>query len=113
MKRLLSVLAVLVVGAMLAPAHAQMAGPPDNGSDHLVSSGDRSGGIKHIAKAAPRIETHVGMPGPLNPEPGPVAAGSELMPSRGSAIVHPTGGSFISREQQAEREIQKLIRRLG
>ena len=113
MRRLLSVLAVLVVSAMLAPAHAQIAGPPDNGSDQLVSSGARGGGYKHVAKASPRVESHVGMPGPLNPEPGPVAAGSELMPSRGSAIVHPTGGSFISREQQADREIHKLIRKLG
>ena len=115
MKRLLTVVAVLGAGALMAalPAHAQMAGPPDTGSDQLIAVGSGMGSIKHVARVTPLGETHVGMPGPYEPEPGPVALGSQLMPSRGSAIVHPTGGRIVSPKQQADREIQKLIRKLG
>lgn len=114
MTRRMSVLAlVLGAAAVLVPATAQQR-PPDNGGDHLKAAiGNGLGAIKHVARNNPLQESHVGMPGPLDTDAGPMAAGSELLPSRGSAIVQPTGGAFISPKQQADREIRQLIRKLG
>ena len=116
MKKLLNILTLTGALAILVaatPAFAQVAGPPDSGSDQFVAVGSNMGGIKEVARNPRLTETHVGMPGIYDPEPGPFAAGSEMMPSRGSAIVHPSGGTFVSPEQRADREIRQLIRKLG
>ena len=42
----------------------------------------------------------------------PQAFGSDTMIARGSAIVAPRGGDFMSSKRVAEREIRTLIRKL-
>jgi hypothetical protein len=113
MKTLLAVLVVFVVGAMLAPAQAQVEAQVDPGSTEIVSVGGVHGAFQRLAHDKPSGGSYVPLPGQFEPEPGPTAAGSAFLPSWGRAIVRPTGGSFVSPKQQADREIQRLIRKLG
>ena len=78
MTRAMPVLAlVLGAAAVLVPATAQSQRAPDNGGDHLVAAvGNGMGAIKHVARKNPIQESHVGMPGPLDTDAGPLAAGS-------------------------------------
>jgi hypothetical protein len=71
--------------------------------------------IKHIALLEPPPEPTYTQPNHVDREPvtGPVSIGSDMSTTVGSAIVAPTGGSFMSPRQRSEQAINGLIRKLG
>ncbi len=132
MKRSLVVLSFLAVGLLVAStgAHAEVENVGAHSVDRFLAPGQEGGRpyLVHPCRAFP-----VGEPEPVPlpiPQPGdqigersvsadsklgPRSSGSELGVGlfAGSAMIAPRGGTMSTPEQQADRAIDRLIRRLN
>jgi hypothetical protein len=69
----------------------------------------------------PHTEARPGLPAPVQTSEGPIVNVSKIDPifgmettniTTGSALITPRGGAISTPQQQADREIRKVIRRL-
>jgi len=99
---------------LIAPAAALADAAPDP-SEQLEPAADRSPsyGIVRLDLKREYRPSPVPLPMPVEPDPDPRSVGSTSSPDFGSALVGARGSAASTPQQQAEREIRRLIRKLG
>jgi hypothetical protein len=90
----------------------------DVGDTNVLNS-NRPGRLYHVAKAdPPRVQSNeVSLPMPIEPPlPESLGGATQLgrsFESSGFSMLSPRGGAMLSPKQRADRDVQKLIKRLG
>jgi len=111
----LSLVGVILALLVLMPAVALAEEEPDNRTE-IGDVTDPTGGVVKLNLNYSHAISPVPLPMPIEP---PVRASSTYEQSSGntslggSSIVAPRGGAMSTPKQQADREIRRLIRRLG
>ena len=115
MVKKLSLIGVVLALLVLMPAVTLAEEVPDNRTE-IEDITDPTGGVVKLNLNYSGPKAPVPLPMPIDPPVRPSSAYEQDSGSTslgGSSIVAPRGGAMSTPKQQADREIRRLIRRLG